>query len=249
MKMTEVTMDNMEHYGLFCIKNTDNPGFQGKREWLSKRFGEGLKMVYVLTDDDEPAAYIEYVPGSKAWRPIDAPEDMIIHCIAIMKREHRGKGYAQALVERCIEDAKALGLKGVAVMTSKGSWFPDTRIFDKMGFIQVDKKEKYELMALSLSDHTPPRFIDWKANLPQFQGWHLIYSYQCSALYKSLDDLAAVAKDRGIDLQIHEMESAEESRQTPTPSGLFALIHDGKLLNMHYTSAKRFESLLKQESA
>lgn len=52
-----------------------------------------------------------------------------------VRRDRQGKGYGRLLVERCIEDARALGLRRVFALTYR----PD--FFGALGFRRVDKSE------------------------------------------------------------------------------------------------------------
>ena len=50
-----------------------------------------------------------------------------------VREELRGKGYGRVLVEGCLEDARALGIRRLFTLTYK------TEFFSKMGFVEVGK--------------------------------------------------------------------------------------------------------------
>jgi N-acetylglutamate synthase-like GNAT family acetyltransferase len=75
---------------------------------------------------------LEYLPGEFAHRPVNADGYMFIHCIFVgFKNEFKGKGYASALIEECINDAQRQKMSGVAVVTRKGSFMANDQIFLK----------------------------------------------------------------------------------------------------------------------
>ena len=135
MKIVDVDLDNIQNYGVCFINNLKHAGYQAKVKWLEKRFEEGLKIKQlVITETDKVEGYIEYVPGEFAWRAVDVKGYMFIHCIFVTHKQFRSKGYASALLDECIKDAKKAELNGVAVVTSEGSWMAGKALFLKNGF-------------------------------------------------------------------------------------------------------------------
>ena len=92
---------------------------------------------------------LEYIPGKYAHRPVEADGYMFIHCVFVgFKNEFKHKGYASALIDECINEAKAAGMKGVAVVTRKGPFMAKNDIFLKKGFKPVDQaKPDFELLS------------------------------------------------------------------------------------------------------
>ena len=87
--MPEVTIipvdeTTIAHYpkGPSCFLNPKNEGYQIKLEWLKKRFAEGLTIKVLYAEEEQKVVgFIEYVPGEKAWRAVDAKGYLFIHCI------------------------------------------------------------------------------------------------------------------------------------------------------------------------
>ncbi len=52
-------------------------GYKLKKDWLCDRFMEGYQFTKF---DIRGKAFIEYAPAEFAWRPIDAPGYLCIHC-------------------------------------------------------------------------------------------------------------------------------------------------------------------------
>lgn len=247
MKMVSVTPENAEKETFFCIKDIKSAGFKSKQRWFKKRYAEGLR-IKILKIDDKMVGFIEYVPANKAWRPIDAPDFMFIHCITIYSKKDRNKGFGALLINEVKKEAKKLGLSGVCTMTSKGPWLAEKNVFKKNNFKQVEKKGRFELLSKKWNDNTQdPKLIDWTANQGQYKGWNLVYSDQCPWHEKSAFDLSNTAMDFDIDLKLKKIETAEEAKNAPSGFGNYSLLHNGKLIEDHYLSATRFKNILKKE--
>ncbi len=107
---------------------------------------------------------LEYIPSEYAHRPVDAEGYMFIHCISIgFKKEYKGKGYASALIDECINEAKKVNRYGVAVVTRKGPFMAKKDIFVKKGFVLIDKAEPdFELLVLKFDQAPNPKFKNMK---------------------------------------------------------------------------------------
>ena len=142
-KIVDVNADNVDEIDIYCSRSKHKEeGYQRKLAWIKDRFEEGLEYRVLLVDEGrKDLAYrgmIEFMPGEKCWRGINAPNYMVIHCIWVIGR-HKNKGYGTKLLQECINSAKEKNMNGVAVMTiKKGGWSPKKDIFIKDGII-VDK--------------------------------------------------------------------------------------------------------------
>jgi hypothetical protein len=147
-----------------------------------------------------------------------------------------------------IKDAKSQNMSGICVMTSEGSWIANKSICEKAGFTQVDKRGRFELLSYTWNTETSePKLIDWTQQQQRYKGWHLVYADQCPWHEKSVEALLHVAMDFGIDLNITKLKTAEQAKEAPSGFGVFSLLYNGRLLEDHYLSAKRFKNILKKE--
>ena len=248
IKIIDVNPGNVLEHSLFCVKDIKNPAFVGKQNWFQKRHKEGLRMKILKGQGGRLIAFIEYLPAEFAWRPVNADNYMFIHCMFVYSNADKKKGYATMLINACEEDARLRNMYGTTVMTSKGTWITDRRVFEKTGFTEVDKKERFELMAKKIHSGAPdPGLIDWTANRKRFKGWHLLYADQCPWHDKSAGMLKETAVEYGFDLKITKIKSAREAKQAPSGFGVFNLLHDGKLLEDHYISKARFRNIIHKE--
>ncbi len=248
LKMVTVTPGNVREQTLFCVKDITNPGFESKRKWFEKRHREGLRIKILKDNQDKMIGFIEYVPVEFAWRPIDAANFMFIHCMYVYSRKDRNNGYGSMLLNECEREAGSKGMSGVCVMTSKGAWIANKTIFEKNGFAQVDKRGRFELLSKKWKEGAvDPQLMDWTQQQKKYQGWHLVYANQCPWHEKSVEALMHVAMDYNIDLQVQELNTAQEAKNAPSGYGVFNLLHNGRLLEDHYLSATRFRNIVKKE--
>jgi hypothetical protein len=242
----DVTPDNAAKEGLFCIKNAHYPGFKLKVEWLTGRQQEGLQLK-LLKVNGETVGFIEYVPGEYAWRPVEAGCYLFIHCMWVFPNKNLGKGYGSILLSECEKDAIEQEKNGVAVVASHGSWMSSPAVFEKNGFVRLEEKDRFILMAKTLNEGTLPAFLNWEQNLDKYQGLNLVYANQCPLFIKSVDEMKATARTLGYDLKVTLMESPEQIREAASGYGVYSLIWNGKLLADHYISNTRFKNILTKE--
>lgn len=241
-----VTQDNVEKYGVCCIKNKKSEGFLAKDEWIKSDFNKTFTIKMAVDKTGDRVGFIEYIDSENAWRPVKADNFLFIHCIAVYSKDMRNEGIAGMLIDYCIHDALKKEKAGVFVMVSEGTWMAGRKVFVNNGFNICAKKGRFELLVRKFTNTTPdPIFIDWEKNLYQYQGWHLIYSNQCPWHIKSVNDISAAATQAGISLHITCLETPQQAQQSPSGYGTFALIKDGKLLEDHYISQTRFRSIIK----
>jgi len=249
LKFIDVTPKNVTEETLFCIKDIKKPGFESKRKWFEKRYKEGLRLRILNDEADKMIGFIEFTPALQAWRPVNADNFMFIHCIVVYSKKDRDKGYGSMLINEAEKVAKANKMSGLCVMTSDGSWMVNKTIFKKYGFIEVDKRDRFELLSKKWDKNTDtPKLLDWTKQQKKYIGWHLLYADQCPWHEKSAFDLLNTAMDYGIDLKVTKINSAKEAKNAPSGYGVFNLLHDGKLLEDHYISATRFKNILKKEA-
>lgn len=248
IKLVNITPENILQQGLYCIKNTKAPGFKSKKDWLELQFKNGLQLKILKDENDAQIGFIEYIRAEFAWRPVNAPGYLFIHCILISSTKFKSQGYGSYLIEACETEAKAQNKAGMAMMCSKGPWIAGNTLFEKNGFQKTDELGRFELWAKKLDTKAPdPKLIDWTKNQKKYKGWHLIYSDQCPWHHKSVEDMQEAAVEIGIDLQIKKLTTPQQAQQSPSGFGVYSLIHDGKLLADHYISKTRFKNILKQE--
>jgi GNAT superfamily N-acetyltransferase len=252
IEIIDTNADNICEYGFCGYKDIKQEGYKRKIDWLKKRFSEGMKFKVLYSAKDGAVGFIEYIPGEYTWRAVEASGYMVIHCIVIMKREYKGKGYGILLVEECIKDAKRGKMHGVAVITRKGTWMAGKELFLGKGFEVVDQAppdfgllvKKFKKSASS------PKFKgDWDKRLRKYdKGLTIILSDQCPYVAKSVKEISETAQKKyGIKAKITELKNCKEAQNAPSAFAIFGLIYDGKLLADHPISNTRFVNIMEKE--
>lgn len=243
IQMIDVSKDNIDDYPPACFMKTDTSGYVIKREWLIKRFKEGLKIKILYdTEDKKIHGFIEYVPGEKAWRAVDAKNYTFIHCIWMYPNAYKNKEWGSKLVKQII--AESNNKTGVAVIASDGPFMATKEIFLKNGFKVVDEDGKEQLLVKQNKKGPLPAFRDYKKQLAKYKGWNILYSNQCPWVARFVSELDTSTKNK---FTIKEITTPKQAQDAPSIYGVFNLIHDGKMLADRYISATRFKNILQKE--
>ncbi len=243
--------DNIGGCGHCGNKNADNLGYRRKTEWLKARYAEGLRYTVLRSEKSGDIGMIEYAPGHHAWRPVEAESYLVIHCLWVYG-QHKGKGLGSLLLKSCLEDAKKSKCRGVAVVTSSASFMAGRDLFIKAGFVPVDRIPPYELLVKRLQKTAPdPRFVVARERLLKRyrKGLAILAADQCPYAAKSAERIAEASRTLGLEPNLVRVESAQASRELPTPYGVFSIVYDGKLIAERPISATRFLSIMRRNTA
>ncbi len=247
MKILDVNETNVDSRGFFCyMSKKKSIGYQRKLAWLKDRFAEGLRIKILELPD---RGFIEYIPGEYAWRAVNAKGYMFIHCLWVVGKS-KGKGFATALLNECVRDAKKAKMKGVAMMTSERNWLVSKHLLEKQGFECVDQAQpSFSLMVKRFGRAKPPSFINNQAAIQRRFGTGLtvVRSDQCPYIEDATTTVLDVAKRANIKNRVVDLESADQVRQlSPSPYGVFGIVLDGQLMSYHYLLEKDLIPLLPQ---
>ena len=249
MKEYEVVDTNADNIGGCVIcgrKPGRTEGYRRKCDWLKKHYAEGLRFKVIRSRQFGDVGVIEYAPGSQAWRPVEAEGYFVIHCLMV-NRTHMGKGLGALLLDSCLKDARKSKCRGVAVVTSTDSFMAESRLFIKAGFVSVESIPPYELLVKKFEKAAPdPRFlVDRERVLKRYKkGLTILAADQCPLVIKCADDIAEVARALGLKPKVVRIGSAKESRELPTPYGVFSIVYDGKLIAERPVSGTRFRNIM-----
>jgi hypothetical protein len=247
-KLVKVGPENLDEMGIGCLLNPGHEGYDPKVRWLRERFDEGLRFFLFRDGDGRPLAFLEFVPGRFAWRPVEADGWLFIHCLWVYARGQKVGGLGSRLIQACVHEAREGEHLGVATLASEGPWMAGKEVFLKNGFHELESGDRFQLLARRLQEGPGPRMRSLEDNLDAYQnGLHLIYSPQCPMLPKSVNDLREMCRGHGIELQVTELTSASQAQKAPSYYGVFNLVWNGRLLSDHYVSKGRFKNLLKKE--
>jgi L-amino acid N-acyltransferase YncA len=246
-EIIDTNADNIGGCSLCGNKNANNLGLRRKADWLKERYAEGLRYKVLRSEKFGDIGMIEYAPGSHAWRPVEAAGYLVIHCLWV-KGKHKGKGLGMLLLDSCLRDAKKSKCRGVAVVTSSDSFMAASALFIKAGFVSVESIPPYELLVKKFKKTAPdPRFIvDRERVLKRYQkGLTILAADQCTYVSKSVERIAEASRALGLEPRVVRIRSAKESRELPTPYGVFSIVYDGKLIAERPISATRFTNIMR----
>lgn len=252
VEIMDLTPDNIADYGICGYKDVKKHlELRRKVDWYRKYYDKGLRIKALISGNGGYQGMIEYIPGRYAHRPVYAEDYMFIHCLFVgFKKEFKGRGFGSLMVDTCIEESRKSGLKGVAVVTRKGSFMATKDIFIKKGFAQVDRaKPDFELLALKFDPRAAdPRFTEVSPEKYP-KGLTVIRCAQCPYSVKNVDAILKTAEKMKIPAGLLELESAEMARQVPSAFGTFCIIYEGKVISHHPISNTRFENIMRSLEA
>ncbi len=241
MNIVHVSKENVRDTGFLCMMSRKkSTGYQKKLTWLQARFEEGMK-IKMLDLTQGGRGFIEYIPGEYAWRSINAEGYMVIHCLWVVGKS-KGQGYGKLLLDQCLKDAKAQGLKGVAMVTSERVWLLEKSFLEKHGFEAVAQDLPFTLMVKKFKKCTSPWFTgNWEEKAQACgKGLTILRADQCPYIEDAVTIALDAAEEAGIDANIIEINDAQSLRQhSPTPFGVFAMVLDHRLLSYHYLTKKQ----------
>jgi GNAT superfamily N-acetyltransferase len=249
IQIINLTPETIADYGVCGYKDTaKHVELRRKIEWFKEYYPKGLRIKAVMSQTGGYQGMLEYIPGEFAHRPVSAQGYMFIHCIFVgFKSAFKGKGYASALIDECIEEAKAAGMHGVAVVTRKGPFMAKKDIFQKKGFTLVEEAPPdFELLTLKFDTAAP----DPKFKVPPLTGYEkgltVIRSPQCPYSEKNVNAIIETAKQLNLKTNLITLSDAQAAQNVPCPFGTFCIIYNGKIISHHPISNTRFENIIKK---
>jgi ribosomal protein S18 acetylase RimI-like enzyme len=248
IEIIQVTKNNIDQYPPKCFLNPKHPGYFVKKTWMEQQVSNGLTIKNLINkEDNKIIGFIEYISGENAWRAVNAPNYLFIHCIWISPNKYKNLGYGSQLINDVLSDASNQNKNGVAVVTSEGPFMASKAIFENNNFTSTDySPPSYELMTKPLKQGQTPSFKNWQQQLTQYQGLHIIYSNQCPWIARSIQEIKDYQQKHNLSIQYTELKTPKDAQNAPSPYSAFNLIINGKLIVDHYISIRRLKNILKK---
>ncbi|MFC2155203.1 YoaP domain-containing protein [Acidobacteriota bacterium] len=250
IKIINTDAVTIRKYAMCGYKNIRQEGYKKKIEWLEQRFSEGMKYKVLFSEKDGAVGAIEYIPGEYTWRTVNAGGYMVIHCIYIMTRKYKEKGYGVQMLEECLRDAQKENMNGAAVVTRQGTWMAGKELFVKEGFEVVDEAPPdFELLVKKIKPDAPiPGFMeDLPGRAAKYDtGLTIFRSGQCPYTVKAVKEIGeAAGENYGIYPEIIEFKSSRQAREISFCAfGTFCMVYNGKLIANHPVSKTRFNNIM-----
>lgn len=236
VEIFDVNESNVDEPGFFCCMcKPDSIGHQEKLAWVKERFSEGLRIKVIGRNRRGSRGFIEYMPGKMAWRGIDAPGYMVIHCLWVVGRA-KGKGSGKALLDACIREAREARMQGVAAVSAHGKFgLVDTNFFLHHGFHVVETSSSgMDLVTLKFSPaNADPHFAaDLKKKARALgDGLTIVSSPQCPYTYEGAQQIVALAHGEKIPALSLRVNTLAQLRQTsPSPYASFDVVYNGEVI-------------------
>ena len=250
-QIIDLNPENIADYGVCGYKDVaKHKELRNKIAWFNEYYGRGLRIKVLITENGEYQGMLEYIPGKYAHRPVNADGYMFIHCIFVgFRQEHKGKGYSKAMLDECINDARANQMKGVAVVTRKGSFMAGSEIFMKKGFELCDRAiPDFELLALKfdMAYDSPCFKSETLSNLNEYKdGLTIMRSPQCPYTEKNVNAIIEVAEKKyKLKTRLVDMMDYRMVQNSPCAFGTFCIIYKGDVISYHPISNTRFENIM-----
>lgn len=248
MEYIRVTKDNIEKEHICCaISNNKDVQVSSKKAWMMKCFDDGLVF---LKSTERGKCFIEYIPAENAWAPITADGYMYIDCFWV-SGALKGHGYANDLLNACIEDAKAKGMAGLCVLSSKKKkpFLSDPRHLAYKGFRIADESDTgITLMYLPFEENAVAPGFKEAARHPHIEedGYVLFYTNQCPFNGKYVPILEMTALENNIPFKAIRIETKEQAQSAPTPCTSYAMFYNGTWLTNEQFNDKKFLKMIQE---
>lgn len=231
-----------------CCSLSDKKGDCGvylKKEWLKERFDDGLIFNKINV---RGKAFIEYIPVENAWAPIEGKNYMFINCFWVSGK-FKGRGYANRLLNECIDNCKKRGKNGIITLSSKKKmpFLSDPDYLKYKGFKVCDiANPYYELLYLPFSDkYDSPKFKNHvKYGKNDENGLILYYSNQCPHTSKYVDLIRKISSEKKVDIKIIKIETKEQAQSSPCPFTTYSLFYNGEFITNEILSENKFNKLI-----
>lgn len=251
IQIIDLTPENIADYGVCGYKDVlKHKELRNKIAWFKEYYPKGLRIKALVAENGSYQGMLEYIPGKYAHRPVNASDYMFIHCIFVgFKTQYKGKGYASALIDECVNEARTQQMKGVAVVTRKGSFMAGNEIFLKKGFEIVDKaKPDFELLALKFDakSDAPSFKSDVLSNLNKYaEGLTIVRSPQCPYTEKNVNAILETAETKfNLKASLVDLNESSSAQNIPCAFGTFCIIYNGEVISHHPISNTRFENIM-----
>jgi len=251
-KFITLTKENIEKEHICCAFSDKKcaESYAAKKAWLKREFDNG----YVFRRLDERAkVFIEYVPAEKAWIPVTAPNYLMINCFWV-SGQYKGKGYAKALLQTAIDDAKTQGKDGLVTVvgSAKLPFMSETKWLLRQGFETAEKLSYgFSLLVMKLNPKAKnPSFNQsvQSGKCAEKKGLTVYYSNRCPfAEYYVKTELQKTAENRSLPLKLIKLETMEQAQSAPTLATIFSLFCNGKFATTNIGACidSRFDKAVK----
>ena len=223
-EFVDLTAENLADEHLCCIIRTKkaHPGVEAKRRWLSDRLREGHVFRKL---NAKGVVFIEYAPLETAWVPVIGDNYYYIYCLWVAG-PYKGKGYAKALMEHCLADARTHGKSGVCMLGAE--------------------KQKAWLSDQSFDGTTPKFAENAKKMTIESQTLTVYYDMQCPFIPGNLEMIRQHCEAHGVPADFIEVDTLRKAKELPCVFNNWGVFYKGKFETVNLLDAAALERILKK---
>lgn len=239
-----ITCDNIENEHLCCAiaDKKHQCGVEVKKQWLKGRLNEDHVFRKL---DEKGKVFIEYAPLETAWVPVIGDNYIYIYCLWV-SGSFKGNGYAKALLEYCVADAKKQGKAGVCILSSKKKkpFLSEKKFMEKHGFAVADFIDEYELLALSFDGSMPSFAENVKKQNIENDDLTVCFGMQCPYISDCIKQIERYCSENNITLNLVAVDSLEKAKALPCVFNNWAVFYKGKFETVHLLNEGYLKKLL-----
>ena len=235
---------NLSDHHLCCALSGQkhSQGVIFKKEFLNQGFHSGLVFRKL---DVRGKVFVEFAPAETAWKPVEAPGCLVIHCLWVSGR-YQGHGLGRDLWDFC--RAQADNHEGIVAVSGKSPYLTSTDFYLHLGFEILDQSfSGFQLVGYPHQEWKhPPRFTTnaKKERVPENQGVHFEYTHQCPFVPDCLKAMFEVAAEFDLEVTSKHLVTVQEAQQSASPFGTFGAFLYGRLITHELMSPNKFRKLL-----
>lgn len=174
---------------------------------------QSMGKLFVSRTQGEPVGFIEYYPIEVTNLELDGRGILAIWCISV-REEMRGRGIGSGLIQACLDDARQLGRKGVAVTCWDPFWMPKA-IFERHGFADVGPAgANGRILFKAFEPVDAPRWIEREPAFHPVEGklaLDLYYTVRCPIHWRNVQLVKEIAAEFQPRVEIREYSTDERA--------------------------------------
>ena len=245
MDYINLTPDNLDNEHLCCIirSKKSHPGVEAKRRWLAQRLNEGHVFRKL---DVKDRVFIEYAPLETAWVPVVGDNYYYLYCLWV-SGSYKGHGYGKALMEYCLEDAKAKGKSGICMLgaNKQKAWLSDQSFAVKYGFETADATDNGYLLLARSFDGTMPKFApNAKTQKITSEELTIYYDMQCPYVYQSIENVRKYCEMNNVPVSLIEVDTLQAAKALPCVFNNWAVFYKGDFKTVNLLDAAAISRIL-----
>ncbi len=235
---------NLANHHLCCALSGQKhqEGVTHKKAFLREGLDSGLIFRKL---DVRGKVFVEFAPAENAWKPLEAPGCLVIHCLWVSGR-FQGRGLGRDLWEYCRVQAESH--EGIVTVSGQGPYLTSTDFYLHHGFEILDQSlSGFQVVGYPQQDWKQrPQFTSKakKERVPEDQGVHFEYTHQCPFVPDCVRAMTEVAAELGFEVTSRYLGTVQEAQECASPFGTFGAYLHGRLITHELMSPNKFRRLL-----